>query len=252
MPSGNRPYVLTVAGFDPSGGAGLLADCKTFETQGCMGLAVMTANTLQTGSEFLGCHWVPNKAVRQQLELMLTSYPIGAVKFGIVPDAKALADYRALVARHLPSAPTVIDTVLSATASGFRFSHARGHKLLKSLAPNDLITPNSEEYERLFPQTDPRKLSRDWGIHLLIKGGHTTGRDGVVTDQLFTPTGMYEFSVPRSTRGKHGTGCILSASIAACLALGMDAVEACAISQLYVARYIDSAEGRLGSHYGLL
>lgn len=243
-----RTYALSVAGFDPSGGAGILADCKTFEQQGVIGLGVLTANTLQTEDSFEGCHWVPRRAIELQLRLLLARYPVTGVKFGIVPSTKQLKSYRRIIESLQPNCPVVVDTVLSATAGGYQFSKAKGQQLLECVRAGDLITPNAEEFQQLFGAQDARTLSQATGVHILVKGGHRDDEGARVIDRLYSPEGKYEFAVPRSERSKHGTGCVLSASITACLAQGMGMAEACAVGQLYVSRYINSAEGRLGVH----
>ena len=86
-----RPNILTIAGFDPSNGAGLTADVKTFETLKCYGLSVCTANTIQDDSEFKACHWMPVEVILDQIEVLFKRFQINYVKIGIVENWETLS-----------------------------------------------------------------------------------------------------------------------------------------------------------------
>ena len=87
-----RPNILTIAGFDPSNGAGLTADIKTFEALKCYGLAVCTANTVQNDIEFKDCHWISKSVIKKQIEVLFTQFKIDVVKIGIVENWKILSE----------------------------------------------------------------------------------------------------------------------------------------------------------------
>lgn len=248
MPSASRPFTLSIAGHDPSGGAGTLADIKTFEQIGTQGLAILTANTLQTESQFFHTRWQPLDEIVTQIDTLASYYPIAATKIGIVPSY----DYLATIVQHLralhPAAPLVIDPVLQATAASEPFVTHSATPLTTLLAPGVLLTPNLDEYAALFPGTPPETVVASTGCGILIKGGHNPTASGQVTDTLYTPAGTYDYTVARSPYSKHGTGCILSSAIAAYLALGQTLTDACQCAQAYVARYINSSPTRLGIH----
>lgn len=254
-----RPYTLTIAGFDPSGGAGVLADCKTFEALDTQGLAVLTANTLQTEDRFVSPGFIGIAAVLEQLDLILRRYPIAAAKVGLVQDGNTLCALLTAIRTCYPSIPIVVDPVLKPTASAPLGSEWQPNTngpvaqynpaLWMGMAT--LVTPNLPEYEGLFGQENPANVAHTYQTALLLKGGHSTEASSAVTDRLYPPTPhgeVYQFTQPRSALSKHGTGCVLSAAITAYLALGHGLPESCRLAQAYVARYIESDSGLLGRH----
>ncbi|PIE84235.1 MAG: hypothetical protein CSA07_03280 [Bacteroidia bacterium] len=243
-------YVLSIGGFDPSGGAGVLADAKTFEAHGLMGLAVVSANTIQTEDSFARCEWVPHGFMEAQLLALLARYPVGAVKFGILESTGVLARLRGLVEQRRPGIPAVVDPVLRATASDAPLGGGGGGEYLQALQPGDLLTPNAIEYKILFGDEAPGSVASRSGLSLLLKGGHAQrADDGMVCDTLHTPSGTMDFRIARAEGDKHGTGCVLSSAIAARLARGEDLATACRGAQAYVGAYLRSEGGRLGRHY---
>lgn len=254
-----RPYTLTIAGFDPSGGAGVLADCKAFETLDTQGLAVLTANTLQTEDRFVSPGFIGIAAVLEQLDLILRRYPIAAAKVGLAQDGNTLCALLTAIRTRYPAIPIVVDPVLKPTATATQGAKPQPttHSLAAQYNPAlwmgmaTLVTPNLPEYEVLFGQENPANVANTYQTALLLKGGHSAEASSVVTDRLYPPTPqgqVYQFTQPRSALSKHGTGCVLSAAITAYLALGRGLPESCQLAQAYVARYIESDRSLLGRH----
>ena len=112
-----RPYILSIAGFDPSGGAGLVADCKTFEALKCQGLSVYTANTIQTDNEFIDCVWTDIEIIKKQITTLFNRFKIDVVKIGIVEDWQTMSEIVDLLISFNAEVKIIVDPVLSASAN---------------------------------------------------------------------------------------------------------------------------------------
>lgn len=246
----SRPFVLTLAGFDPSGGAGVLADIKTLEQHRCIGLSAVTALTRQTEDSFEATRWLSFNEIVFQAEMLFLRYPIAAVKIGIARDLSLVLQLVRWVRQLLPEVPIVWDTVLSASA-GFQFIETPEQPLVAAvLGEVTLATPNLPEALLLSgADTLAGAGSRlaPYG-NLLIKGGHATDIPGA--DYLYL-SGQVTVLMPTAVvpYRKHGTGCILSAAIAGNLANGYPVVEACIMSKQYVEKILTSNHGLLAYHY---
>lgn len=149
--SANRPFVLTIAGLDPSGGAGILADIKTFEQHKATGFAITTANTIQTENIFYEIQWTDLSFVIRSIETFFLNYKINAVKIGIISSLYDLNRIVSTIKMLSPSTKIVWDPILKSTTK-FEFTTIENHAdLNKILSKIDLITPNYEEMEILFP-----------------------------------------------------------------------------------------------------
>jgi hydroxymethylpyrimidine/phosphomethylpyrimidine kinase len=241
-----RPYVISIAGFDPSGGAGLLSDSKTFEQSKVMGLGVCTALTLQTASKCLNLEWRPIDEVTKAIQLLIKNYTISAVKIGIVKDAEFLSKIVETVKESDSEVKIVWDPVLKST-SEFSFFDLETLPQLKNMINKlSLITPNYNEYNvlkqyYLLPDT--------YECSLLIKGGHREDRLG--TDTL-VENGKETLLVPAESNTiyfpKHGSGCVLSSAITAELAKGENMEKACRTGKLYIEKFLKSNPSLLGTH----
>ncbi|MGH7162553.1 MAG: bifunctional hydroxymethylpyrimidine kinase/phosphomethylpyrimidine kinase, partial [Planctomycetota bacterium] len=221
---------LTIAGSDPSGGAGVQGDLKTFHAHGVFGMAVVTALTVQNTRGVSGVHDVPPDFVAAQLDAVLEDMPVGAAKTGMVsvtPTIEAIA--RALGRRRVPF--LVVDPVMVATSGDALLRDDAVAAIVERLFPlATLVTPNLPEAERLCDfRVDSIEAMRHAALALksrgaravLLKGGHLPGPQ--VVDLLYADGVFHEFSDPRiGTRNVHGTGCALSAGIAAQLARGAE------------------------------
>ena len=241
--------VMSVAGFDPSAGAGVTADTKTFEELGVYGLGAASAVTFQNQDEYEGTRWLSAEEIARQVEVLARKFAPRFVKIGLVESFDTLRRVARTLRREWPHVRIVWDPILKATA-GCAFHERIDRADLENLLDDlYLITPNAEEAGVLFGGvTDDELLAmcRRHRVNVLWKGGH--GQGVLSTDRLFTPEGVSCFSVARASADKHGTGCVLSAAIVSCLAMGHALPEACRQGQLYVSRFIRSNAGRLGVH----
>jgi hydroxymethylpyrimidine/phosphomethylpyrimidine kinase len=245
-----RPNVLVIAGLDPSGGAGLVADVRVCEQHDCRPMVVATALTEQSTAEVRAANPVAATIVGDQLRMILTDVEVAAVKIGMLGSEQITDEVaRAL---ELTSAPVVWDPVLRATAGRIRLydgDPARAIELLDGHIA--LFTPNSDEAHALTGiQIDSVGDAIAAGMALyqrgmgavLVKGGHW-GDAGEALDVLVTPEGHEVLTAPRFvTDGPiHGTGCALSSAIACNLAAGMPLSEACRTAKAYVTALIADA-----------
>jgi len=235
---------LTIAGSDPSGGAGIQGDLKTFHAHGVYGMAVLTALTAQNTRGVSGIHDVPPAFVQAQLEAVLDDLPVHAAKTGMVSTEAAIGAVADALARRRPP-HLVVDPVMVATSGDALLRDDALAALRERLAPlATLLTPNLPEAERLcgFPIEGVdamRRAARSLGpAAALVKGGHLEGP--TVVDVLWDGRALHELSGPRiPTPHTHGTGCALSAAVAALLARGEGLVAAVAAARAYVRRGLE-------------
>lgn len=215
---------LSIAGSDPSGGAGIQADLKTFSALGVYGTAVITALTAQNTLGVTGVHPVPADVVLEQLETLVDDIRVDAVKIGMLANretAEAVAEFL----RRRTFDHVVLDPVMMAT-SGDRLLAHESIDAIRSLLPlASIVTPNLSEASVLLdlPLADDVDAMRrqavaihdTWGPRVLVKGGHLAAERAAV-DIFAGPEGEITFSAPRvRTRNTHGTGCALSSALAA-------------------------------------
>ncbi len=232
MTSRRRLVPLTIAGSDPSGGAGLQADLKVFLRHGLSGAAVPTVITVQSTTGVSGLHVLPGKLVSEQLGALLRDVRPAAVKVGLLGSADNVrAVARALLPLKRAGVPIVVDPVLAA-GDGTRLLPADAVPVFnRQLLPlATLLTPNIDEAAELSGHSAEdvrRKVEQvsqaliDAGAAaVLVKGGHLTSEES--TDVLATREELILFSLPRIARRRHvhGTGCALASAIAARLAQG--------------------------------
>ncbi|WP_426062916.1 hydroxymethylpyrimidine/phosphomethylpyrimidine kinase [Flavobacterium sp. DSP2-3-1] len=249
--SENRSFVLTIAGFDPSGGAGVLADIKTFEQHHVYGFAVNTGNTIQTENQFFEMEWTDQAYVLKTLDKLFKNYSIKAVKIGIVPSLDYLKDIVFAIKKLSPKTKIVWDTVLKSTTE-FPFITIDNQTLLIEIVEQiDLITPNYNEILQFSTaEKNPNLIAHDVSKHcaVLLKGGHNPLVIGV--DCLYTGKEIFRLA-PNTTLvfEKHGSGCVLSSAITANLALGQDLKTACFNAKKYIETYLQSNQTKLGYHH---
>jgi hydroxymethylpyrimidine/phosphomethylpyrimidine kinase len=247
--SSERKYVLSIAGFDPSGGAGVLADVKTFEQHKLFGLSINTANTLQTPSKFHSVQWTELKDVLNAIDVLLDEYPVKVIKTGIVPSFDFLFE----VVKHIKNKNTdikiIVDPVIK-SSTGFDFQKDDVRKNLNDVLKNIfLIIPNLQEAIVLSGNTDAKIAAKELSryCNVLLKGGHDSSAPGV--DYLYTENTCYELK-PNLTElnEKHGSGCVLSAAISSNLALEFDLRTSCSKAKEYVEKFLGSNKTLLGYH----
>jgi hydroxymethylpyrimidine/phosphomethylpyrimidine kinase len=245
------PNVLSIAGSDPSGGAGIQADLKTFAALRCYGLSVITALTVQNTQKVEGFCVLPADFVAGQIDALFADSAIAAVKIGMTASPEiinAIADRLALY--RPPTA--VLDPVLAASSGAALAVGDIAETLVTRLAPLvSLVTPNLMEAAALAKAPLPQSLDDMKAIakHLhgrgfaavLVKGGHREAQS--CDDVLFDGVDFRVFSLPRVvTQNTHGTGCTLSAAIAAQLAQGYDLAAAVEAAKSFVQAALASAE----------
>ncbi len=243
-----RPYILSIAGFDPSGGAGLIADCKTFERLKTQGLSVCTANTIQTDTLFVDCHWTNVEVLKKQISVLLDRFTIDVVKIGIIENWSILNQIINLLLSINPKIKIILDPVLrSSTNYDFNtnFSEVEFDQILEKIY---VLTPNYEEIEQLFPKKDLNKTIAHitTKTSLYLKGGHNQQEKG--KDYLYTKEGKIHPINPKlqPIYPKHGSGCILSSAIAANLALGFPLLKSSFRAKQFTEKYLGSSKELLG------
>lgn len=250
--SANRPFVLSIAGFDPLAGAGVLADVKTFEQHRVHGFAINTGNTIQTENEFFEMQWTDLSFVLKSLEKLFDNYTIKAVKIGIVPSLEYLKQIVFVLKKLSPNTKIVWDTVLKSTTE-FDFLNIENQTvLIEILQEIDLITPNYDEILQLSSKeinAETTAILLSEYCHVLLKGGHNPEEIGV--DYLYLQNEFFSFGPNTNTEifEKHGSGCVLSSAITANLALEQDLKTACVNAKKYIETYLQSNPTKLGHHY---
>lgn len=254
------PNVLSIAGSDPSGGAGVQGDLKTFSALGAYGMAVVTALTAQNTTGVTGIHDVPADFVARQIDAVLADVRVDAVKIGMVASAAnvdAIVD--ALARRVNPDAPrpAVVDPVMVAKGGHLLLDPEAVAVLRDRLVPAaTILTPNIPEAAVLLgaPEASTIDEMRDAARALFalgpaivyVKGGHLPGAPRRLVDVVFDGHAMIELeSEWIDTARTHGTGCALSSAIAALLPRCADPLDAVRGAHAFVARAI-AASSALG------
>lgn len=234
------PRVLSIAGSDPSGGAGIQADLKTFSAFQCYGMTVVTALTAQNTTGVRSIHAVPAAFLKDQLISIFEDVPPDAVKIGMVGDAESI-DVLAEILTQYDVRNIVLDPVMVATSGDQLISDAAVEALKTRLIPlADVITPNMYE-AGLLGSTDAQELLTLGAKAVLVKGGHGDGDESA--DTLATSAGVQVFSAPRiDTKNTHGTGCTLSSAIACGLARGQNLSEAVKQAKNYITHALQHAD----------
>jgi hydroxymethylpyrimidine/phosphomethylpyrimidine kinase len=247
----NVPVALSIAGSDSSAGAGIQADLKTFSALGVYGLTAATCIVAEIPGKVSRIEPASAKIVREQIEVLAKSFPIAAIKTGLLCSAeivsavaKAIQDIGKMFAQRMP---LVVDPVFVATSGDPLLEPAAIETYEKELFPlASLITPNLDEAERLLGakienrqsmRHAGKELEKRFGRGILLKGGHLMGDCAV--DVLFADGKIIEFSTP-FVRGltTHGTGCTYSAAITAGLAKGLSLEEAISEAKKFVTESI--------------
>lgn len=260
MTDASRTIVLTIAGSDSGGGAGIQADLKTFVRFGVYGASVITAVTAQNTRGVRGWERVAPALVSAQIDAVAEDLRPAAIKSGMLGDAEVVRAVADGVRRHA-LAPYVLDPVMAATSGDALVTPDAIEATVHALFPlATLVTPNLDEAALLLGERPRDVAEMEWAARelvqrygaraALVKGGHLEGDE--LTDVLFDGSTMRRFTHRRiATTSTHGTGCTLSSAISASMALG-DALERAVERGLdYVSRAIASAPG-LGAGHGPL
>jgi len=240
--------ILSIAGFDPSNGAGIGADIKTAEMNSAYCLAVASALTFQNESEFDGLQWTDKAGILRQMEVLFRKHDFKSAKIGLIENIAVLTSVIDLLKSVDPETPIIWDPIVRASA-GFWFHQQMDFESIKPVLQKlYLVTPNKDEAEQIFGSSaidELQTLVKEHGIcNILLKGGHSNGSDAVITaDSVQVIEGE-----KWQGKSKHGTGCILSSAIASALANGIELYEACVQAKRYTEKIILSNNGLLGYH----
>lgn len=239
--------VLTIAGSDSGGGAGIQADLKTFAALGCYGMTAITALTAQNTKGVQGIHGIPAEFLKAQIQSVMDDIGVDAIKIGML-HAPEIVDVVAWAIDHYQLKNVVLDPVMVATSGDRLIASETVQVLVRELFPRaTLITPNLDEAVLLLGreisdasvlESAGRDLLAMGARAVLLKGGHMPGDD--VMDLLLQPNTPSERLSSRRIHSKnvHGTGCTLSSAIAAYLALGMGLSEAVHCARQFIVQAI--------------
>jgi hydroxymethylpyrimidine/phosphomethylpyrimidine kinase len=241
------PVALTIAGSDCSGGAGIQADLKTFQHLHVHGLTALTCVVSETANIVRAVHPIPVDILADQVSLLLDSFPIAAIKTGMLFSAEHVAIIAKILANY-PHIPLVIDPVMLASTGDSLLEPTAIECYQSHLLPlARLMTPNLAEAEVLLGKAIPdaesletaaQELSQIFGTAVLLKGGHLDGPECL--DLLVDNGKVFRFSAPRiAVTGSHGTGCTLSAAITAHLAHGESLPRAVELSKTYLGNTLE-------------
>lgn len=256
------PRVLSIAGSDSGGGAGIQADLKTFSSLGCFGMTAITALTAQNTLGVRAIHGVPAQMLRDQIDAVVEDIGVDAVKIGMLHATEIVTVVAESIERHRLQ-PMILDPVMIATSGAVLIADDAVAALVQQLFPlAALITPNLDEAgflvgHQLTSQADMQAAATELlgrgAQAVLIKGGHLAG-DGV-SDLFLAGNGesfwLHADRIP--TANTHGTGCTLSSAIAAHLALGESLTQAIHSAHAYVRQALQAgANVRTGAGSGPL
>lgn len=244
-------YVISIAGFDPSAGAGVLADIKTFEQLGVYGLGVCSAVTVQTESSVDSVQWISYREIIAQLQALLEKYPVQFMKIGIVENFGVLKNVLGYLKEHYPDAAVIWDPVLKASA-GFTFHDSvNQQELIDCCSKVFLLTPNATEATMLAGEPVVLKAAAQLQSFTQVLLKSYEAPDGMY-DVLFGD-GKQRYFKTAMLNGfeKHGSGCVLSAAVTAFLALGNDLKTSCELAKSYTFEFLQSTPGLLGTHHSI-
>ena len=242
------PVVLTIAGSDSGGGAGIQADLKTFAALGVYGTSVLTAITAQNTQRVTAVHEVPVEMVAAQIEAVMSDIAVDAVKTGMLSSSAIIETVASQLGRHSISR-LVVDPVMVAKSGDRLLREDAVESLRTKLIPlAAVVTPNLPEAEVLAgikiktlddSQEAARRIVALGAKTVVVKGGHLPGTP---VDLFYDGSQFHQFAAPRiETRSTHGTGCTFASAIAAGLAKGMGVLEAIGAAKEYVTQAMKHA-----------
>jgi hydroxymethylpyrimidine/phosphomethylpyrimidine kinase len=259
--SATTPIVLTIAGSDSGGGAGIQADIKAISATGSYACSVITALTAQNTQGVTGIYPISSEFVEQQLDAVFSDLNVIAVKVGMLSDSDIICSVAKKIKQYSPRY-LVVDPVMVATSGDLLLKSSAIESLKSELLPlADVITPNLPEAAALINAKVPEsevemtamidELRQLGAKSVLLKGGHLE-KDENSTDLLILSDSIERLSTPRiETRNTHGTGCTLSSAIASYLAQGHELQAAVALGKQYITQAIIHAdELNIGQGHG--
>jgi len=254
---------LSIAGSDSSAGAGIQADLKTFSALQVYGATVITCVTAQNTTGVSAVHQIPAPIIEAQIDAVFADLSIGAIKTGMLGDETAIVAVVSKLRALAGNLPLVVDPVMVSTTGSRLLERGAEEALKRELLPiATLLTPNRHEAAVLLDcapagagsevERQARRLVALGPKSVLLKGGHAAGEEAV--DVFFDGQSLLRFAAPRlHTKNTHGTGCTLSAAIAAFLVRGMPLEEAIGAAKTYLQSALEHADAlRIGKGAGPL
>ncbi|NQY07772.1 MAG: hydroxymethylpyrimidine/phosphomethylpyrimidine kinase [Flavobacteriaceae bacterium] len=245
-----RPNILTIAGLDPSSGAGLTADIKTFEMLKCYGLSICSGNTVQNDVMLTSCHWTSLEIMKEQITILFQRFEIDYVKIGIVENWAVVNELIEQLVTKNSDIKIVLDPVLK-SSSNFNFhSEENRNSFEEVLSKIYLLTPNYNEINDLFPE---KSLEETIAFirsktNLVLKGGHRD--EDIGKDELYLKYGQQFTLNPkmRYSSEKHGSGCVFASAVTSYLALGFPLLKATYRAKRYTEKRLSSNKSLLAYH----
>ncbi len=233
--------ILTIAGSDCSGGAGIQADLKTFSAHGLFGMSVIVSVVAENTSRVISIQDITPTVIKQQIDAIFEDIPVHAVKIGMLSSPECMQAVCQKIKQYKPL-HIVIDPVMYAKNGDPLMQEQSVNELIKSIIPlADVLTPNIPEAQIITNRdictlsdmkTAAKQIYQMGCKNVLIKGGHLSGD---ACDLLFDGTNYYEYNSPRiNTKNTHGTGCTYSSAIASNLALGQSIHDAIKNAKEYI------------------
>jgi len=241
------PVVLTIAGSDNSGGAGIQADLKTFTTLGVYGTTAVTCVVAEHPGRVLNITPIPAARVADQIRLVLEAFPVAAIKTGMLYSAEIIAAVERAIAPALAQGvPLVVDPVMVSSSGTVLLQDNAIRALRKLIRFAEVVTPNRDEAALLWGKPIDGLETLDQAAialalrfrhpYFLVKGGHL--KTGQAIDVLASPEGFLQHFQAKRILGidPHGTGCTYSAAITAGLAKGLTLTEAVVLGKTFITR----------------
>ena len=258
-----KKIVLSIAGSDSSGGAGIQADLKTFTAFNCFGMTVLTAVTAQNSQKVSKLHIVPPEIVASQITALIEDYDLSAIKIGMVASNET-AKVIAKTLKAVPNIPIILDTPMRASTGTPLIEGESPKALIENLCPiATLITPNLDEAAALLGGTKARShndmINQSKQLHergakaVYLKGGHLTETAPVeAVDVFYDGAELRMIKAPWvDVPHRHGTGCVLSAAIAASLAQGEQLISAIEMAKSWLTNCLQASSAmQLGTGPG--
>lgn len=244
----STPTIISIAGFDPSSGAGITADIKTAEKMGVYSFGVNTAVTIQNQYQYLDTQWIDKELIKRQFDIIATQNSSNHIKIGLIQSFDVLNEICDHIITKIPNAKICWDPILN-SSTGYRFHDTVKPNIEDILKKIYLVTPNYYEALKLFDNNisshNLSKISQQYDVNILIKGGHHNQASHNSIDTLYSSNSIESYTVLRSDEAKHGTGCKLSTAIVSLLAKGYTLNEAVKEGQNSVAQEINASKGLL-------
>ncbi|GAB4449486.1 MAG: hydroxymethylpyrimidine/phosphomethylpyrimidine kinase [Bacteroidia bacterium] len=250
MAKDKRPIILCIAGFDPSGGAGILADIKTTESIGVYGIGVVTSMTVQTENVFEKLQWRNISDIIYEIQFLIQHYPVQYAKIGIVQNLQMLKKIVQLLYQH--QVKIIWDPILKSSTNQVFFDRKNLSKVYDIINKIYCITPNANEVLELTSYNNVEIAGQHLSqyCNLIIKGGHRSTKKGIDSLYLKNKNKPIEFFPNKKLKifSKHGSGCVFSTALTSYLAKNYSLTQATQLAKQYTEKFLASNKTLLGYH----